>query len=272
MFLKKQKIKVNVSELVLYLKCPRKVYYSCRGHETLSKGTVPFAEHLVLKELGLKFPDLLGRYSSKDDDFLVELETIFSGISEELPLIYPEESAIIGQEIMDEATSGLRSSISEIGHNLLSSTVDGNAGKLREQLMSAEPGHPFHSEKLGLSGIPDCIVDISGTLSPLVVRTGQCPQSGVWSNDRLHIASLAMLMEKDSGTLASSGIVVYARQGNVRNVNIRPNDRRQVLQVLGRVRRIRDGSLPDRKESSFCGDCAYLEMCEVRSSLASKFF
>ncbi|MDW7731590.1 MAG: Dna2/Cas4 domain-containing protein [Methanolobus sp.] len=272
MFLKTHKIEVNVSELIMYLMCPRKVYYSCRGHETFPTTTISYVEHLILKELGLNLSDLLKTYSSKDDDILVELETTLSGITEELSLIYPEELADISPDMVEEATLRMRSCIGEMGQNLLSFIVDENAGELREQLMSAEAGHFFRSGKLNLSGIPGSVADISGTLFPIVVKTGQCPERGVWNNDRLHIASLAMLMEEGSGCHVSSGIVVYSRHGAIRNVNIRSDDRRKMLQVLGRVRKIKDGSLPDRKESSLCEDCAYLEMCKVSSSLASKFF
>ncbi|WP_167848833.1 CRISPR-associated protein Cas4 [Methanolobus halotolerans] len=272
MFLKTQKIGVNVSEIVLYLMCPRKVYYSCRGHETFPAATFSYIGHLILKEMGLKYPDLLKTYSSKDDDILADLETMLLRVSEELAFIYPEEFACVSSDMIEEAITHVRSCINDMGPNLLSFITDDSSGQLREQLMSAESGHLYHSEKLDLSGIPNSIIDIDGTLSPLLVKTGQCPEQGVWNNDRLHVASLAMLMEKSNNSHVRSGIVVYARQGSIRNVNVRSDDRRKVLQVLGRVRKVKGGSLPDRKESSLCEDCAYLEMCKVQSSLVSKFF
>ncbi|WP_406655909.1 Dna2/Cas4 domain-containing protein [Methanolobus sp. ZRKC2] len=272
MFLKNQKIKVNVSELVLYLLCPRKVYYSCRGHETFPISTFSHIEHLILKEVGLNYSDLLKTCSSKDDDILVYLETMLSGINEELAIIYPEELAGISSDVTEEAISRVRSCFSEISQNLSYFIDDETADELRNQLIFSEPGCLFHSEKLAFSGIPGCVIDIGGTLSPLIIKTGRCPEKGVWKNDRLHIASLAILMEESGDNPVRSGIVVYARHGNIRNVSVRPDDRRQVLKILGRVRKIKDGSLPDRKESSLCDDCTYLEMCKVRSSLASKFF
>ncbi len=272
MFLKRHKIGVNVSEIALYLTCPRKVYYSCHGHEIVPYATVSYIRHLLLKEMGLKIPDLLKTYSSKDDGIMDDLEFMLSEVKDELSFIYPEELADLSSDMLEEAISEARSYLPEMEQNLTLFIEDENTGKLYEQLLSAEPGNLFHSEKLNLSGIPGLVAKTDDTLSPLIVKTGNCPEMGVWSKDRLHITALAILMEESAGTPVRSGIVIYSGQGSIRYVNVRSNDRRQVLQILGRLRKIKDGFLPDRKESPLCGDCAHLEKCKIKSSLASKFF
>jgi CRISPR-associated exonuclease Cas4 len=272
MFLKKHKTGVNVSELVLYLACPRKVYYTSRGSSASSPVTLSYVEHLILKEMGMSYPELLKTYSSKDEEFFKSLEVLLSRAAAEVVLIYPAELKDIPAGLIEEAAVNVLSGLKAMSDNLLSFARDGASSGLLCQLESFQPGSLFHSERLGLSGIPGGTVNIDGIMSPVIIKTGQCPENGLWVNDRLHAASLAMLLEESNTSAVRSCIATYARHGAIRRMNIRSDDRRQVLSVLSKVRKIKEGSMPDRKQSALCDGCAYCDRCDVQPSLASKFF
>ena len=272
MFLNKYKTGVNVSELVLYLSCPRKVYYASRDNSASSPVTLSYVEHLLLKEMVMSYPELLKTYSSKDEEFFKALEALLSRTAAEVVLIYPAELKDIPADIIEEAAGNVLSGIKAMSDNLLSFARSEAGSGLVLQLGSFRPGSLLHSERLGLSGIPGGTVNIDGVVSPVIIKTGKCPENGLWANDRLHVASLAMLMEDSNSSAVRSCIATYARQGVIRRMNIRSDDRRQVLNVLSKVRKIKDGSMPDRKQSALCDKCAYCERCDVQPSLASKFF
>lgn len=272
MFLKKHKTVVNVSELVLYLSCPRKVYYVLRDSRACTAFSFPHIQHMVLREMGMSYPELLKTCSSKDEELFRALEELLLRTAEEIKFIHPEELADVPADIIEEAAGNLQSELRNIGENLLSFLHSEHDSGLVRQLEYFQPGSLFHSERLVLSGIPAGTVTIDDVLSPMIIKTGKCPENGLWANDRLHMAALAMLLEESGGSAVKTGIATYARQGVIRRMNIRSDDRRQVLSVLSKVRKIKEGSMPDRKESALCDNCAHSPVCNVQSSLASKFF
>ncbi|HII06321.1 MAG TPA: hypothetical protein HA349_03090 [Methanotrichaceae archaeon] len=81
-----------------------------------------------------------------------------------------------------------------------------------------------------------------------------------------------MLLEESQDRRVDLGLVEYLRAGEVREVDIRTSDRRRVLRIRDRVRRIQGGKLPDRPNGVPCERCPVLESCETRQTLASKFF
>ncbi len=130
----------------------------------------------------------------------------------------------------------------------------------------------LYSEKLSISGSPDRLLMLDGCLTPSVIRTGKAPLSGVWKNDRLRLTALSILLEDKHDSAVMKGVVEYARYGIVREVPIRRADRRKVLTLAGRVRKIRDGRLPDRPDDAPCDYCGHVEHCQVTQTLASRFF
>ncbi len=272
MFLKGDKIGINVSEVVTYLLCPRKLYYACRGHEPYSDITIPYIEHLLLKELGMNLPELLIGCSSKDDATISYLEDMLSRTVEELPLIYSPELEGVDAAMISEATAQVRSYISVMENNLRSFALNKDNSLVLSQLKEADIPSVYYSDKLGLSGIPHLIFDMDGVQTPVIIKTGKYPETGVWMNDRLHLAALSMLMGESHSNSVSNGIVLYAIHAEIRFVSIRSNDRRQVLKILGRIKKVKEGSLPDKKTGPLCQACAYGSTCNVKSSLASKFF
>lgn len=111
MFCNKNETDLNISQLMMYLRCPRKVYYINRGHETTSRLTTSYIEHLLVKELAVAYPDVVKRSSSKVENLSEELESELQRVAEEITDIYPKELADTESELMEEA-------IEQVGFNL----------------------------------------------------------------------------------------------------------------------------------------------------------
>ncbi len=234
---------VRISDIGLYLRCPRLVYFDSLGK--LPRENNP--EQLLLRSL------MLGL--SGEADLEGQLQESLVRLELELPLIYE-----IRQEELAVACRELETKISEIAQGL-SHQLD--------LILPCDVEVDLRSEKLRLSGRLD---RLAPGCTPSLIRTGQAPADGVWKTDRLMLAGYALLLAETNGKRTDRGLVEYPSFGLVRIVQIRSIDRARVLRIRDRVRLIKEGQLPDRPEDARCIDCRTRELCETRHSLASKFF
>ncbi|HJH29731.1 MAG TPA: Dna2/Cas4 domain-containing protein [Methanosarcinaceae archaeon] len=279
MFRQNDEINMNVSELLMYFRCPRQVYYLYRGHELMPDISSRYIESLLIKELAFAYPDIVNACSSNDVDVVegvVEnLETELCRICDNIELIHPGELEGASPELMKDARSAVSECVKEIGTNLMSAISEHGKNELLSCIDPVKTDPILYSERIGLSGMPSKLVCHAENVVPSVIKTGKYPENGVWNNDRLQIAALAMLVEEEYGKTVKYGFVEYAKYGIVRKVIIRANDRRQILKIGNRVKKIKDGTMPDKKESTLCEHCNYSEMCNkcsTKVSLASRFF
>ncbi|WP_440952943.1 CRISPR-associated protein Cas4 [Methanococcoides sp. FTZ1] len=267
------KLHANVSELMLYMKCPRQVYYTNRDHELAAEITPEYLEHMILKEMAIGYSDAIERASIDRVSILDELNIEMERVKGELELIYSTELRNLPHRVLETAEEVVSEHIGMIASNL-SETIS-KYGK-EETIRRIRPYRTepvLHSDKLKLTGIPSAIIQYEEKILPLSIRTGKYPDSGVWRNDRIHIAAIAMLLEENYGDSVEHGFVQYARHGSIREVKIRPEDRRQVLKIRSRVDSIKNGILPERKEVTACSYCNFMHLCTTaRSSLASRLF
>jgi len=234
---------VRISEIGLYLRCPRLVYF-----ESLELMPVKNdARQILLRSLMLSI--------SQKNDLEGHLREIASRLEEELPVIYE-----IGPDDVSSACRELEEEIAGIARNL--------AGNL-DLLLPCEADVDLHSEKLGLSGRLD---RLAADGVPSIIRNGKAPTEGVWKRDRLILAGYSLLLAEMKSRHIDRGLVEYPRQGLVRSVEIHSVDRARVLRIRDRIKMIKDGQLPDRPENAPCQSCSATERCQTRQSLASKFF
>ena len=234
---------VRISEIGLYLRCPRLVYFESLGDRPREVD----AGHILLHSLMLSL--------SRKSDLEGQLKEILARLEEELPLVYEIEPEEIGP-----ACRELEGEIASIARGL--------AGHI-DQLIPCQAEVELYSDKLGLSGRLDRLAPGS---TPSLIRTGKAPQEGVWKKDRLMLAGYALLLGEKQRTHINQGLVEYPRQGLVRAVQIHSVDRARVLRLRDRIRQIKEGQLPDRPEDAPCQACRAAEICETRHSLASRFF
>ena len=258
---------VRVSDISNYLKCPRKVYYTYQGHEPIKTVTLSYVAALIIKEMAQDYAEVV-----TSEDMVLSLQSLLDMSAQQITIIYRDELSDIDPEIISQATSEVRSHLGEVMNGIQASMAALGIDRLLDIFTSLDVESVLYSDKLSLSGSPDRLLMLDGCLTPSVIRTGKAPLSGVWKNDRLRLTALSILLEDKHDSAVMKGVVEYARYGIVREVPIRRADRRKVLTLAGRVRKIRDGRLPDRPDDAPCDYCGYVEHCQVTQTLASRFF
>jgi CRISPR-associated exonuclease Cas4 len=190
----------------------------------------------------------------------------------QLTAIYREELRDINEEMLFEAFDTVRSYLEGIKCGILESVERLGADRLVELLTSHDTEPVLYSKKFGLSGSPDRLLMTDDVPGLSIIRTGRAPESGIWKDDRIRLTALSILVEEEYDCVVGSGTVEYARYGIVRNTKIKRSDRRKVLVLAGRIRKIRDGRLPHRPDDAPCDYCSYREICQITPTLASRFF
>lgn len=253
---------VRISEISLYLRCPRLVYFQAMGRPVWPKAESP--KNILLREMALSISEF-------EPEGRIDLE---NWLREALDRAEAELPVICGEDVnihdLRAAVGEMRESLPEMASKL--------SPKL-ELLIPSEVEVDLRSDRLGLSGRLDRLVSRAGdggpkgrVSIPSIIKTDNPPQTGVWRSDRLRLAGYAILLEDELKRRVDFGIVEYPRAGEVREVEIRSSDRRRILRIRDRVRLINYGKLPDRPKEAPCERCPVLETCETRSTLASKFF
>jgi CRISPR-associated exonuclease Cas4 len=248
---------IRVSDITVYLKCPRMCYFRNKGHELLRETTVDYIQRLVLKELALTYGSALN-----GGDTPSALNKELDRLSDELPIIYRLELAGAGDYMLVQAVSCVRTLLGDICKNLSS--------KHYAHHCEFEPA--LRSEKFGLTGNPDKLITIENERIPSIIKTGAMPENGVWKSDRVQLTAYAILVEEIYNTVVQRGFVEYARWGVVREVTIKRHERRKVLQLRDRVRKIEEGFMPEKPTDAPCERCGFTGICDVKSTLASRFF
>lgn len=251
---------IKVSDITTYLKCPRKCYFMNRGHDLMLEISQGHLESMILKELALTYDSAV-----KNDDKISFLKTGLERISNEIRVIYPNELKSVDDETLEKSIADILPLLDTISLNL-STNSDFYLG----EFVQDEP--ILCSTKFELTGSPDRMAKINESVIPSIIKTGKMPENGVWQGDRLQLTAYSILAEEKYDSIIEKGFVEYARWGIVRQVVIRRHERRKVLQVRERIKKIKDGFMPERPDDAPCQFCGFTGICDVKSTLASKFF
>ncbi|MCX9075882.1 MAG: CRISPR-associated protein Cas4 [Candidatus Methanoperedens sp.] len=251
---------IRVSDINVYIKCPRMCYFLQRGHEFKRDASPGYLERLILKELALTYNSA---FSAKNK--LSHLNDELDRISGEIPVIYRTELPAIDDDSLASAVSNVRSCLENICSNLPS-----NGDFYSDYSFHVEP--LLKSEKFGLTGSPDKLIGINEGHVPAIIKTGSMPETGVWQSDRLQLTAYVILVEENFKLPVDRGFVEYARWGKVREIAIKRHERRKILQIKDRIRKIQEGVMPEKPENAPCDHCSFEKMCDVRSTLTSRFF
>lgn len=248
---------IRVSDITTYLKCPRMCYFINNGHEMIKEPSEDHIQRILLKELALAYGPAI-----KTGNVHSALNNELDRISEEIRIIYRSELAGIDDLSLANAATGVRNWLGDIYPNLSSEIY----------VSPCEFNPVLRSEKFGLTGSPDKLITIGSDLVPSIIKTGAMPENGAWKSDRIQLTAYAILIEEIYGRVVTRGFVEYARWGKVREVTIKRHERRSVIQLRDRVRKIQDGFMPEKREGAPCERCGFNGICDVRSTLASRFF
>jgi CRISPR-associated exonuclease Cas4 len=234
---------VRISDIGLYLRCPRLVYFDALGNLPRKNDI----HRLLLRSLMLSLCD--------KGDLEDQLRASLARLAQEVSLIYDVDTAGLQQALAE-----LEGKIPEISQNLL---------PYCDILFPNEVEVDLRSSRLGLTGRLDRI--IPGPL-PSLIRTGKAPKDGVWKRDRMMLAGYALLLGEKNGTKINRGLIEYPLSGEVREVQIHEVDKARMLRIRDRIRQIKDGRLPDKPTDAPCDKCEMIDRCETKRQLASKFF
>ena len=235
---------VRISDISLYLRCPRLVYFETLGRMTRKSS----AMQLLMRSLMLSL--------SQESDLESQLRETLHRLEEELPLVYEIEVAELGP-----ACRELEDKMALIAQSL--------AGYI-DCLIPFEADVDLFSERLGMSGRLD---RLAPGVTPSLIRSGRAPESGVWKRDRIAIAGYALLLGDMHKIKIDHGLVEYPNSCLIREVMIHSVDRARVLRIRDRIKQIKEGRLPERPNDAPCQRCLALEICETKQqTLASRFF
>lgn len=250
---------IRVSDITIYHKCPRMCFFTNKGHNLITEVTPGYLEGIILKELAMVY-DLA--FNSEDKLSILNLE--LDRISKEIPVIYRNELGSIDNEMISKSVTGVRSCLEIICPNLSSYN-----GFFAGELSHSES---LQSGKFGMTGSPDRLIRTEDELMPSIIKTGNMPQNGIWQGDRLQLTAYAVLVEEKYDIPVRRGFVEYARWGIVREAAIRRHERRNVLQILEKIKKIQNGIMPEKPKDAPCEYCGFTGICDVKSTLASRFF
>ncbi|HJH26585.1 MAG TPA: hypothetical protein C5S37_07370 [Methanophagales archaeon] len=283
------KVKVKVSDLTRYLMCPRLVYFGAKEHhEGMAKRKERgFIESILLKELAFNLHKFYGERKEDDPEPESETETeteeerakrIIEDIVDGVERIYKEELKGVEDDFFEEVKEDFIRSLSMStkmeNDNWLEKVRTENELSELENAYGYEREHAMLSEKLSMSGSVDKLIRTEEEVIPCMIKTGKCPEYSVWKSDRVQLAAYAMLIEEEFGfeTTVKRGFVEYIRNAEFRETQIRRRDRALALQILKRVKRIKEGVFPDKGGNAPCDKCVFTERCETKKTLLSALF
>ncbi|MCX9083424.1 MAG: CRISPR-associated protein Cas4 [Candidatus Methanoperedens sp.] len=251
---------IKVSDITTYLKCPRMCYFTNKGHDIIIEFSSGYIERIIFKELALTYDSAVWA-----NEKLSFLKTELERISNEVRVIYPAELQSVSDETLNKSIAEISPFLERICTNLST-----NSEFYMGEFIEDEP--ILRSIKFEITGSPDRLVKIGENLIPSIIKTGKMPENGVWQTDRLQLTAYSILVEEKYGYIIEKGFVEYARWGIVRPVVIKRNERRKVLQIKERIKKIHAGFMPEKPDDAPCQYCRFSGICDVKSTLASKFF
>jgi CRISPR-associated exonuclease Cas4 len=265
---------IKVSDLTHYMICPRLVYFSARGYEQpkIAEGKErSVIEHILLKELGFNVRKGYGVNAEggeggkqEEEDVKQVIDDIVDGVE----WIYKDELKTVDKDFYEDVKNDFLSRIENT--EWLKKLKNENTLAELERSYGYEREHTMLSEKLSMVGSVDKLIRTEEEAIPCMIKTGRCPEYGVWKSDRMQLAAYAMLIEDEFGTTVQRGFVDYIRTAEIRESYIRKRDRAFAFQILKHVKRIKKGAFPEKGGNAPCDSCSFIERCDTRKTLLSK--
>jgi len=286
----------RVSDLTQYMLCPRLVYFTARGYEQpkiVAGKERRVIENILLKELGFNLKvvyDSCAAGGRNEDESLDKegggrggdgeektgkeaVTSIIADIVASVEQIYINELETVESAVFDEVKSDFLRSIEETEWCNKLKDGDTTLAKL-ESVYGYEREHTIVSKKLEMVGSVDKLIQTREEVIPCMIKTGRCPEYSVWRSDKMQLAAYAMLLEEEFETRVLRGFVEYMRTAEIREVKIKKKDRALVIEILKRVKHIKEGLFPDKGENAPCDNCTFIELCDTKKAptLLSKLF
>jgi len=128
------------------------------------------------------------------------------------------------------------------------------------------------SEELGLKGIIDQLEVHGDRLVPIELKTGKCPEEGVWPSHRIQLAAYMLLLQEKFGTDVAEGYINYLDTQERRRIALNPFFRDEVKELVLSVNSLLSGlEAPEiEKNENKCTNCSLKEMCHNKELIFEK--
>jgi CRISPR-associated exonuclease Cas4 len=126
--------------------------------------------------------------------------------------------------------------------------------------IGTESARLLRSEKYGLSGRPDYIIEVDGEPVPVDLKSGRMPKGPLFSHI-LQVAAYCLLLSEESGKRVSHGILKY---GDVEHdIEFTPELEQLLLEQLAEMRRLAQNGEVHRNHGrpGKCRSCSRRELC-----------
>ncbi len=122
---------------------------------------------------------------------------------------------------------------------------------------------PMVSHRYGLTGKPDYLVQITGGIAPVEVKSGKLPRTGrPHVGNVMQLAAYCLLVEDTMQVSVPYGIIKYG-DGSI-NVPFTNAVRRQLLTLLPKIRTAKGdlaGCHRSHRQRTSCAKCGYRAVC-----------
>jgi|Deesub1362A_J573_1020465.scaffolds.fasta_scaffold00266_10 CRISPR-associated exonuclease Cas4 len=123
------------------------------------------------------------------------------------------------------------------------------------------------SEKYRLKGSIDEVVRTESNSKIPLALSLSAPEKEIWFKDRIRLTAYCMLLE------SSEGYIYHCFDGELRKYQMGRKEKRDVLRLVERVLKIKNGFIPEKKYDKKCNSCFFKKRClKEPSTFASKFF
>jgi CRISPR-associated exonuclease Cas4 len=121
---------------------------------------------------------------------------------------------------------------------------------------------PLASQRLGLTGKPDYLVEEGGELIPVEVKSAAAPAAGPYEAHVCQLAAYCLLVAEQTGRRPRRGYIRYADRGFA--VDFTRGLERRTLALLAEMRADREAEAVHRSHNSpaRCRGCGFREGCE----------
>lgn len=256
---------INITDIVEYLYCPRKVYL-----KLIEKVKFPPNRQMILGSLRHKIFDI---FNKNEASLVSSIKTKLN--AEEIKNLYEnlltnivKETSLINSSLMqkfsikeDELSASIRETAEpEINLRIESIINTLNLGFLGKELWhNLKPKYltefKLESVELGLKGRIDR-VKFEQEIIPYEIKTRR-QKKGVFYSDKIQLAAYALLLENEFNKKVEKGKVeILGKQEEVELSNELKN---KVLELAEEIRNLEKGEMPNNFKK--CRYCVYNKIC-----------
>lgn len=265
---------LNVSSLSGYMYCPRKFYLSEvlkifeAPKDVLVKGTIRHSvydqinknEEVFVRAItkSITFDNLLRAYKISYSRILRNTIMMKKGAIKEVNLsmnvVFREAWPLIITEA-EQHSLNIFSFIKK--HNVF--------GEELWQLLTPKILSEFRveSKTLMLKGIIDKVEDYADELVPYELKTGKCPNEGIWPGHKVQIGCYMLLLKESSKKPVKEGFIRYLDSNQLRQITMNPFLEDEIVKLRDEALEVISSRLaPDFCENrNKCVKCSLREQC-----------